>query len=177
MNARGEEAVALLERELDGLPAGAGERRVLLATQLGLGMLLDALVSTPPRASSARRRGCPATRPPSACCSARWRSSAGAPARRERRPPRRPRSARSKPEACGTTRRRGRVRVFVSLVLLAADRDKDAERWLERLAAVAREDGAEMTLGIAELGLGRVWRFRVRSRPRARPSSARSSVR
>ena len=161
MNARGEEAVALLERELDGLPPGAGERRVLLATQLGLGMLLDALVVDASArvereaaglsgdtaaerlllGSLALIRGRTGTKGAAAAAEAAERALEAGGLRHD--------------EAPGTL-----VRVFVSLVLLAADRDEDAERWLERLAAVAREDGAEMTLGIAELGLGRVWRFR-----------------
>ena len=43
-NARGHEAVATLEREVASLPPHARERRLLLATQLGLAMLLDELV-------------------------------------------------------------------------------------------------------------------------------------
>jgi DNA-binding CsgD family transcriptional regulator len=153
--------VALLERELDGLPARAGERRVLLATQLGLGMLLDALVVDASArvereaaevsgdtaaerlllGSLALIRGRTGTKGAAGAAEAAERALEAGGLRHD--------------EAPGTL-----VRVFVSLVLLAADRDTDAERWLERLAAVAREDGAEMTLGIAELGLGRVWRFR-----------------
>ena len=161
MNARGEEAVALLERELDALPAEARDRRVLLATQLGLGMLLDALVVDASArvereaagltgdtaaerlllGSLALIRGRTGTKGAAAAAEAAERALAAGRLQHD--------------EAPGTL-----VRAFVALVLLAADRDDDAERWLERLAAVAREDGAEMTLGIAELGLGRVWRFR-----------------
>jgi hypothetical protein len=56
MDARGEEAVAMLERELDALPADAGERRVLLATSSGWGCSSTRSWSTRPRGSSARRR-------------------------------------------------------------------------------------------------------------------------
>jgi DNA-binding CsgD family transcriptional regulator/tetratricopeptide (TPR) repeat protein len=161
MNARGEEAVALLERELDALPADARDRRVLLATQLGLGMLLDALVVDASArvereaaglsgdtaaerlllGSLALIRGRTGTKGAAAAAEAAERALAAGGQRHD--------------EAPGTL-----VRAFVALVLLAADRDTDAERWLVHLAAVAREDGAEMTLGIAELGIGRVLRFR-----------------
>ena len=154
MNARGEEAVAVLERELDALPADAGDRRVLLATQLGLGMLVDALVVDASArvereaadltggtaaerlllGSLALIRARTGTKGAAAAADVAERALAAGGMLRD--------------EAPNTL-----VLAFVSLVLLAADRDVDAERWLERVAARAREDGAEMTLGIAELGL------------------------
>ena len=161
MNARGEEAVALLERELDALPAEARDRRVLLATQLGLGMLLDALVVDASArvereaadllggtaaerlllGSLALIRGRTGTKGAAAAAEAAERALAAGRLLRD--------------EAPATL-----VLAFVAQVLLAADRDVAAERWLERVAAAARENGSEMTLGIAELGLARVSRFR-----------------
>ena len=161
MNARGEEAVAVLERELDALPADAGDRRVLLATQLGLGMLLDALVvdasARVEREAADLTGGTAAERlllGSLALIRART-GKKGAAAAADVAERALAAGGMLRDEAPNTL-----VLAFVALVLLAADRDADAERWLERVAARAREDGAEMTLGIAELGLARVWRFR-----------------
>jgi DNA-binding CsgD family transcriptional regulator/tetratricopeptide (TPR) repeat protein len=159
MDGRGEEAVALLEREMALLPAQARERRLLLAAQLGLGILLDALVVD----ASARieREAAALTGQTSAerlllDALALIRARTG---------------EFTATDAAADSALRGEHLVrdqspetflftFVALVLLAADRDVDAERWLERGAAEARSRGAEMMLGIAELGLARVHRFR-----------------
>ena len=161
MDARGEDAVALLEHELDALPADARDRRVLMATQLGLGMLVDTLVvdasARVEREAADLPGGTPAERlllGSLALIRARTgsRGATGA-AEAAERALANGGLLRDEPPAT-------LVLSFVALVLLAADRDVDAERWLERVAAGAREHGAEMTLGIAELGLARVWRFR-----------------
>ena len=160
LDGRSDDAVALLKREMATLGDDARERRVLLAAQLGLGMLLDALVvdaSAQVESEAAALPGDTAAQRLLLGSLALIRARAGGGAA----------------EAAATADRAlagGRLLgdqapetfmfSFVALVLLAADRDADAERWLERAAEEARARGAEMTLAIAELGLARVHRFR-----------------
>ena len=160
-------------------PGRRGDRRVLLATQLGLGMLVDTLVvdasARVEREAADLTGGTAAERlllGSLALIRART-GTKGAAAAAEVAERALAAGGLLRDEAPNTL-----VLAFVALVLLAADRDADAERWLERVAARAREDGAEMTLGIAELGLARVSALPRRPRgARAPRSSARSSAR
>jgi tetratricopeptide (TPR) repeat protein len=161
MDARGEDAVALLEREMAALPAEARERRPLLAAQLGLGMLVDTMVvdaSAGVEDAAAELPGDTASQRLllGSLALIRARTGTGGAAQAAATAER----ALAGDRLLGDEAPETFMLAFVALVLLAADRDDDAERWLRRAAAAARERGAEMTLGIAELGLARVHRFR-----------------
>ena len=158
LSARGEEAVALLEREPAGLRPGAGSGAGC-SRRSSRSQLIDSLAADPPRASSARRRGC------------RRLGGGGGAAGLARADPRANRHAGSGGAAEAAERaleaegvQHGEapgalVLVFVSLVLLAgtATRTRSAgwSGW-----STSPPGGAELTLGLAELGLGRVRLFR-----------------
>jgi DNA-binding CsgD family transcriptional regulator/tetratricopeptide (TPR) repeat protein len=161
LDGRSDEAVALLKREMATLGDDARERRVLLAAQLGLGMLLDALVvdaSAQVESEAAALPGDTAAQRLLLGSLALIRARTGSGGAAE--------AAATADRALAGGRLLGDqapetfMFSFVALVLLAADRDADAERWLGQAAGEARARGAEMTLAIAELGLARVHRFR-----------------
>ena len=166
LDARGHEAVDVLEREIEALPPEARERRLLLASQLGLAMLLDELVVEASERIEREAQDLTGVTDPE-------RLLLGSLALIRARTGTRP--ARDAAEVAGRALRGGGLETavgpetflspFVAIALLAAGRDVAAGRWLERRAAEAKAAGAELALGITELGLARVHRFRGELRP------------
>ena len=157
LSARGEQGVAVLERETAALASRAPERRRLASSTLALQMIVDSLAAdSAPRVEREAARadadspGAGVLQGALALTLARTGSAGadGAAQAAER--------ALAEGEQLGDRLPEALLLVFVALVLALADRDADAEHWLERLVDDAAGRGAELTLALAEMGLARV---------------------
>ena len=161
MSTRGEDAVALLEAEIAALAPADPQRSALLGTQLALGMLVDALVVD---ASARVERQAAGLRGATAAERLLLASVALIRARTGSGPATLAAEAADRALADGQLLEAQMPETllfcFAALVLVAAGRDADAERWLRNTAVEAQKRGAELWLGIAELGLARVSVYR-----------------
>jgi DNA-binding CsgD family transcriptional regulator len=161
LSGRGEEGVAMLEREHSALPSGAPGRQRLASSALALRMLVDALVVDAAERVEREAARAGAAAPADgmlvgALALTRARTAGG--------------GAADAAEAAERALAGGRLPVdqspdamlfvFVALVLALADRDVDAERWLDWLGDEATERGAELTRAVAAMGRARVQLFR-----------------